>query len=421
MLRWIGCWAALLVALPVVAADWPQWRGPNRDGIAADAKLPRDWPKKTPKPLWRVAIGEGYSSPVVADGRLFILGRDEGDKETCLCLDANTGKTLWKYSYDAPYKPHPAARAAGNGPKSTPTVDRDRVYMLGINGMFHCFETKTGRILWKRDFQAEYWGVEKGKDGYDLWPTYCGAAGSPLIDGDHVILPVGGKKAGAMTAFHKTTGELAWKALEDRASYASPMIAELAGTRQIVGFTGLRMAGFDARDGALLWDYPYKVAYEQTIVTPVVWKDLVLVCGERKPATALRIERKDGKLQQTVAWQNRDLRSYMASPVAFQDHLYGLDDSGQLICIELATGKTAWAKGNFGQYVSIVVAGDQLLVLSDNGELTVLEATPKAYHPRAKLQLSEDGKTWSSLAVVGSRLYVKDKQHLMCFEFDQTK
>ncbi len=399
------------------AADWPQWRGPNRDGIAAGARLPRRWPDKAPEPLWRAAVGEGYSSPVIADGRLYVMGRDTGGKEVCLCLDPDTGEDLWRHAYDQPYRPFPGAASVGSGPKSTPTVDGDRVYMLGIDGMFHCLDAGTGRVRWKHDFAAEYWGVEKDNEGYDLWKTLCGASASPLIDGDRVILPVGGKKAGAMTAFDKHTGELVWKSLEDRSSYASPVVAELAGLRQVVGFTGKRMAGFNAADGNLLWDYPFPIAFDDTVVTPVVWRDLVLVCGGDKPATALRIEREQGKVRWTVAWRNNKLRSFMITPVPFKGHLYGIGGGSRLVCIDLATGKTAWVEGGFGSYASLVIADEQLLVLSDNGELTVLEPTPEAFTPRAKVTLSEDGETWAHLAVAGSRLYVKDKQHVLCYDF----
>jgi outer membrane protein assembly factor BamB len=396
--------------------DWPQWRGPNRDGVARGARLPRDWPAHPPRPVWRVEVGEGYSSPVIADGQLFIMSR-QGDQEVCLCLDAATGQEKWRHAYPQPFAPHPGAKDAGLGPKSTPTVDGDRVYMLGVEGKFHCFDAAGGRVRWSRDLAAEFWGVEKDSEGYDRWKTLCGAAASPLIDGDRVILPVGGKKAGAMTAFDKHTGKIVWKALDDRSTYGSPVAAEAAGVRQIVGFTGKRMAGFAASDGRPLWDYPFEVAYDDTIVTPVVWNDLVLVCGEDRPAAALRIEKTDEAVRQQVAWQNKTLRCAVSTPVVCDGHLYGLANSGRLVCVDLATGKTAWAEGSIGSYASLVWADGQLLVLNQAGELHVLEPTPKAYAPRARLTLSEDGQTWSHLAVVGSRLYVKDKRSVLCFDF----
>jgi quinoprotein glucose dehydrogenase len=399
------------------AATWPQWRGPNRDGNAQEVRLPHHWPAKAPAPLWRAAVGEGFSSPVVAGGRLYIMGSESPGKETCFCLDAATGDTIWKHVYAISFKPFPGATAAGTGPKSTPTVDGDRVYTLGISGMFHCLDAQTGRVFWKHDFAAEYWGVEKDKNGADQWATLCGAAASPLVNGDQVILPVGGKRAGGMTAFDKHTGKLVWKSLEDRSTYASPMAVDLAGVRQVIGFTGVRMAGFDAANGKLLWDYPFKIDWDDTVVTPVVNRDLVLVGGGDQPTTALRIEGKSGKVQSTVAWRNKNLRCTLTTPVIFRDHLYGVGTNGRLVCLELATGKTLWVGGDFGRYVSLAIAGDQLLVLTEAGELHVIEPTPAAFTLRGRLQLSDQGATWSSLAIADNRLYVKDKRNVLCFEF----
>jgi len=214
-----GVFASILVLLVLAhltrADDWPQWRGPNRDGVAKGARLPARWPKDPPKPLWKRTIGEGQGSPAVAGGKLFIMGRDMADNETCFALDASTGNVLWKHSYPAPYKP--ADRSAGTGPKSTPTVDGDRVYMLGVSGMFHCFKT-TGGVVWKVDLKKDYWGVARDKDGDDAWWPCCGMATAPLVDRDRLILSVGGKKAGAFTAFDKAKGGIVWKALDDRSS-----------------------------------------------------------------------------------------------------------------------------------------------------------------------------------------------------------
>lgn len=400
-----------------VCADWPQWRGPNRDNRVADARLPEKWPDQAPEPLWQKEVGEGYSSPVIAGGKLYIMARQDKDKEVCLCLDAQTGETIWDHAYDAPYKPHPAARSAGSGPKSTITIDGDRIYCLGIAGMFHCLDAKNGKSLWKHDFQNEYWGVDRDDDGYDTWATYCGASCSPLVVDGYVVVSVGGKKAGAFAAFDRRTGEIAWKALEDRASYASPIVAEPAGVRQVIGFTGLRMVGLNPQNGKLFWEHPVKVAYEQTIVTPVVWKDHVIVCAESTPTVALKIDKKDGKPVMSEAWRNKDLKSYMATPTIAGDALYGLDESGRLVCINLADGKTRWSDGRFGQYVCILAAGKQLLVLGAGGELTVVAADPKEYKQLARLRLSKAGETWANPALLGSKLYIKDKQHLLCFDF----
>jgi outer membrane protein assembly factor BamB len=406
---------SLVLAATVLAGDWPQWRGPARDGVAPRAQLPTTWPTDPPRPLWKVAIGEGYSSPVIAEGRLFIMGRVADDQEVCYCFDANNGKQLWQSAAAVPYTP--ADPSAGKGPKATPLVDGERVYMLGVSGLFHCFDVRTGRVLWERDFKKEYWGVEKDKDGDDAWSTCCGAACSPLVDGRRVILPVGGKKAGAFTAFDKASGEVLWTSLPDRSSYGSPLLAELAGRRQLIGFTGLRMVGLDVADGQLLWEHAFPAKFEQTVLTPVLWKDLVIFGGEAKPTIALRIEKEGQQVNKTVAWTNKDLRAYLTSPVVFRDHLVGLSHfRKQLVCLDLEGGQTKWTEDDFGDYASLVVAGEQLLVLTGEGELHVLEANPNKFVRRAHWRVSDEGKTWSHLAVAGSRLYFKDKQHLICLD-----
>jgi outer membrane protein assembly factor BamB len=207
-----------------------------------------------------------------------------------------------------------------------------------------------------------------------------------------------------------------WKALEDRSSYASPLAVELAGVRQVVGFTGLRLVGLHADRGTLLWEHDFPALYEQTILTPVVWKDLVVLGGERRPAVALRITTEDGKVNAAVAWRNNDLRSYTSSPVAFKGHLVGLNARNQLVCVDLASGKTAWKGGDFSTHGTLVVAGEQLLVLTRNGELHILEANTRKLVRKARWQLSKSGPVWAHLAVAGPRLYVKDRTDVLCFE-----
>jgi outer membrane protein assembly factor BamB len=410
---------------PRKAADWPQWRGPDRDGVAPGTSLPSVWPREAPKPLWRRAVGQGQASPAVAAGRLFVMGRPDGTREVCWCLDAGSGKVLWSHAYDAPYTP--PDRRAGQGPKSTPTVDGDRVHMLGVAGMFHCFDVKSGKVVWKRDFRADYWGVEKDKWGDDAYWPCCGAATSPLVDGGRVIVSVGGPKAGAFVAFDRRDGKVVWKSLTDRSSYGSPVLATLAGVRQVVGFTGTRMVGLRADKGDLLWGHPFRTFSEQTVLTPVVWKGLVVYGGaellpdsemdDRRVVRAVRVQKTDDKVVAPVVWENTDLKSYTASPVAFKGHLIGLSSHrDQLVCLDLASGKTTWAQDGFSGHVSIVVAGDQLLVLTRTGELHVLEANPKKFVRKARWRLAVTDPVWSHLAVVGNRLYVKDANEVVCFE-----
>jgi outer membrane protein assembly factor BamB len=399
------------------ADDWPQWRGPSRDGWAKNARLPERWTEGPPTPLWRAYVGEGYSSPVISDGRVFIMGREDDQLETCLCFEAESGKRIWRLAYPAGYKPPDLS--AGRGPKATPAVDRDSAYFLGLGGMFHCLDCKSGEVLWKRDFHTDYWGVQKDKDGDDAWFPACGAATSPLVDGETVIVAVGGKKAGAFAAFDRRNGAIIWKTLTDRSSYASPIMADLAGRRQLVGFTGTRMVGIDGAAHNLLWEYPFEASFEQTVVGPVVWKDSVVVGGEQKKTVALRIEK--GNAKPAVAWANEDLRAYLVTPVVVQDHLIGFDNrEGKLASIDLATGATAWTSGRVGKkYVSLVVTPTVLLALNSEGELFVLKSDAKQFNQIARWTVSRQGGTWSHLAVADNHLFIKDRTELVCYRLGE--
>ncbi len=403
---------------PTLANEWSQWRGANRDGVAVDAKLPANLPEKLPEPLWKAYVGEGYSSPVVYKGQVFIMGNEGKQVETCLSFDGNTGKPLWRKTHSCTFEP-PDARA-GKGPNSTPTVDRDRVYMLGLGGYFSCIEIKTGNVLWSHDLASEFWGVVKSEDGMDAWFPVCGASASPLVDGNQVILPVGGKKAGCIVAFDRRTGKIVWKALDERSSYASPLFANIAGERELVAFTGTRMVGLTHSDHKLLWEHPFTALFEQTIISPVVWKDQVVIAGEAKPTICLKVNKEDDKTSTSVAWQNADLSAYMVTPVLAKDHLFGMDQrSGRLVCVDMETGKTKWTSsrliGGLG-YVSLLIANNRIFALTTSGDLNVFEVNTEKCVPIVKWKPAGEGFNWAHLTVSGSRIYVKDKANLYCYE-----
>jgi outer membrane protein assembly factor BamB len=403
------------LALPL-NADWPQFRGPLRDGHAPGAVLPRKWPARPPEPKWTADVGLGYSGAAVSHGKVFIHTRDDAKgKERCLCLDAATGKQLWEVAYPCKFKsPDPTA---GKGPNATPTVDRDRVYFLGLGGMFTCAEVATGKVLWQHDCDKEYWGVKFTSDGDDAWFPPCGASASALADGNTVVVPVGGKKAGAVAGFDRNTGKLLWSALDDRSSYASPLIASPDGVKQIVAFTGTRMVGLRHTDRELLWDHAFPTKFEQTIVSPVVWKDLVVVGGEAKPTAAVKLTRDGDKVKKEVAWKSDDLKMYLSTPVVLADHLLGFDyRTGRVVCVKLADGSTAWTSKAVGsKHVSMILAGNVLLVLNLEGELRVLKVATDDVAELARWKVSETG-TYAHLALSGNTLFVKGPEKLICYE-----
>ena len=413
---------ALSLIVPLVpsdpSTDWHQWRGPNRDGAVVSSRLPKKWPEKFPAPKWTAKIGIGYSSPVISEGRVFVMSQEKVGEESCLCYDANTGKRLWEVKYPCTFEPPDPT--AGKGPNSTPTVDKDRVYMLGLGGMFHCLDVKTGKVLWKHNLQKECWGVEKNeKLGDDAWFPPCGATASALVDGKQIILPVGGKKVGAVAAFDRETGKVMWHELPERSSYASPLLVDLAGRRQYVAFTGLRMTGLDAVSHKLLWEFPFKAMFEQTICTPVVWKDHVIVSGEGRPTTCLKITYADGKLKQEEAWKSAELRTYLVTPIVVKDHLIGWDQgTKKIVCLDLNTGKASWTStSRMGKMIiTLVNAGDQILALTDSGDMFAIDPNPTTFTEKGHWKVSEAGNIWSYPAISGSRIYIKDKENLICYD-----
>lgn len=398
------------------SADWPQWRGPARDGHAVGTQLPAIFPAKAPEPRWSVDVGIGYSGPAVAGGKVFIHTRDdEKKKERCLCLDAATGRIVWEISYACKFvAPDPTA---GKGPNSTPTVDRDRVFYYGLGGMLTCAEIATGKVLWQHDCDKEYWGVVTAPDGDDAWFPPCGASASPLVDGDTVIVPIGGKKAGAITGFDRKSGKILWKSLDDRSSYASPIIAAPGGVKQIVAFTGTRMVGLRHADRELLWDYLFPTKFEQTIVSPLVWKDLVVIGGEAKPTVALKLSRDGAKVKKEVAWTSADLRMYLTTPVALGDHLIGFDHRmTRLVCLKLETGETAWTSPGLGvKHAVLLLAGDILFAQTLDGAMRIGRISADDYKELAKWKVAEKG-TYAHPALSGNALFVKGPEKLTCYE-----
>jgi outer membrane protein assembly factor BamB len=393
----------LMTLVPVQAQDWPQWRGPHRDGTIAAIALPDPWPQRL-REAYRVEVGEGHAAPIVVGDRIYLFAREK-DHEVIRCLEAGSGKELWKHAYPAPYKMDPAALGHGPGPKATPTFADGKLYTQGMSSQLYCLDAGTGKVLWHQDLLRKY----------DTPGPQFGTSTSLLVEGDEVWTFTGGRKQGAVIAFDRTTGREKWQTPCDGPAYCSPVAVELAGVRQVLTFSRAEFLSLSPRDGKVLWRIPYTTAYEQNIVTPMVFRDLVILSGYAKPTQAYRVSREGDRFTVKEAWKNDKLRMYMSSPVLDGDHLFGHDQSGQMVCLDAATGKTLWAKGNLGDYVSLILAGKQLLCLDDQAELTVLAASPAAYMELARLRVS-DSPTWAHLALTPGRLYVKDKTRLIVYE-----
>lgn len=396
--RLILCLAVVLAA--AWAEDWPQWRGPHRDGVAADFREPKAWPEKLTL-KWKVTVGEGHSSPVVADGMIYIHTR-QGEREIVTALRPDTGQTIWQQSYAASYTVNPAAASHGKGVKSTPVVADGRIFTLGISGILSCFDAKTGKPQWRKDF---------GPFGY-------GVATSPLVDRGLLIAYVGNDAQGALTAFDAATGAEKWSWKGDGPGYASPIVVEIAGTRQVVTQSRRNIIGVSADHGDLLWQIPFKTVYEQNIVTPVLYRDTLIVSGTGNPIMAVRVSKRGAQWTTGAVWQNKDFSLYMSSPVLNGDLLFGFSERkhGQYFCLRPADGTTLWAsEGRQADSAAIVAASSVWLMLTPDANLTVARQNDKTFETLRTYSVA-DSPTWAHPVIMGRGILIKDATNLALWD-----
>jgi outer membrane protein assembly factor BamB len=387
----------------VATVEWPQWRGPNRDGLVSGVAAPNVWPKEL-KQNWRATVGVGHSSPVVSGGMVYQFAR-QGEDEVLLALDASTGKELWRAgAVPAPYTVNPAASGHGKGPKSTPVVSSGRVYTLGIAGLLSAHDAKTGRLVWRKDFSKQF----------PLTSPLYGTSMSPVVVGDLLVAHVGGHDKGALTAFDAATGAVKWSYDADGPAYSSPVLLTVAGERQVVAFTQKELVSVSASTGALLWKLPAKTEYDTNCNTPVVYKDMLIVTLEGQGMVAFRPAREGGKWSAREVWRNEENELYMNTPVLAGSTLYGLSmrKKGQFFALDAATGKTLWqGPGRMGENASIINVAGTLLALTNDAVLYVLPASASSFAPSAQYTVATS-QTWAHPVFLGDQILVKDETTL---------
>jgi outer membrane protein assembly factor BamB len=377
------------------SADWPQWRGANRDGAAASFAEPKTWPAKLTR-RWKVEVGLGYATPLVVGNRVYVFSR-QGENEVMAALDAGTGKVIWQKGYPAPFTMNPAAAPHGAGPKSTPAFAAGKLYSIGMTGIVTAFDAADGRQLWQ-------------KPASKVATLYTTHSFSPVVDRGSVIFHVGGHNQGALTAFNAETGEVKWRWEGDGPAYASPIVADFDGTRQVVTFTQDNLIGVSASTGELLWKRSYSVPYTQNNITPIVFGQTLIVSGLEQPVMALRVAKKNGQWATETVWENKDVSLSMANAVVAKDTVFGMSarNSGQFFAVDAKTGKTLWTSGpRQGTNAAIVRGGDILFLLKDDAQLIVARANPTRFEPLQTYTVA-DSATWAQPTVSGDRLYVKD-------------
>jgi outer membrane protein assembly factor BamB len=394
--------AAAAPAPNAAVGEWPQWRGPNRDGKVSGVAAPKTWPKEL-KEEWKATVGVGHASPVVSDGKIFVFAR-QGEEETLMALDPATGKQLWKSGHAVAYEMNPAARGHGKGPKSTPVVSGGKVFTLGIAGALSAHDAKTGKVIWRKDFSKQYPVTS---------PLY-GTSMSPVVEKNLLIAHVGGHDKGALTAFDTETGAVKWTYDAEGPAYSSPVIGSFGGARQVLTFTQTEFVSLSAATGELLWKLPSKTAYDTNMNTPLTYKDTVIFSFEDGGLVAVRPSKQGAKWAAPEVWRNTDGTLSMSTPVLEGNLLFGLTarNKGQLFAVDADTGKTVWqGPGRAGENAAILNLSGTLLVLTNDAKLIVQPANAKGYAPAAEYTVA-DSPTWAHPVVLGERILVKDETTL---------
>ena len=389
--------------------DWPQWRGPARDGHAAPGvAIPTRLPA-TPKIVWRVNVGGGFSSPVVVEDSLVYLD-ENGQQEVAHRLDPKTGREFWQVPF--------AARTEdewGAGPRSTPILDGARAYVQSCNGEFRCLNLADGHVRWGVSFEKDFGVKFLGSKSNEGVASRRGNNGSGLVDGPDVIVPVGSTNSACLVCFNKKTGAVRWKSQSDEMAYSSLMVAPLAGVPQVVAFSADALLGVDRADGRLLWRVPLRTNAKRHAASPVIWGDVVAVNSHTIGLVALRIARAGDGFTATELWANRDLKINLATPVLVGEHLFSHGPAKNFVCVDAATGKQLWAQDGFGKdYSSTLALGKNLLVLTDLGELVLVAADAGKYQELGRQQVC--GKNWSFPAYADGKLFVRDARELQCLD-----
>ncbi len=392
---------------PNVGEDWPRWRGPRGDGTWRAPKLPAAWPQDGLQRVWRRELGGGYGGVAVSEGRVFVMDRqrEPQDVERVLCFDAVNGEPLWSHPYPVDY----GDVSYDNGPRATPTVFQDRVYTLGAVGHLFCLDAASGALVWSKDLVADF------KARVPIW----GLSASPVVYEDLLIVHPGGEPDGCFIAFDRNTGEQRWRSLPDPAGYATPILIEHRGKRQLVAWTPTNVRGLDPATGESLWTMPFEVNFGTSIASPIFQEGLVLVSSYYDGSQAIRLGTEGDSAE--VAWHDRrNLRGLMMQPLYRDGYVYLLDKRHGLTCVELATGNKVWdddnrmtSKGRNPQATMVWLGDeDRTIVLNSDGDLILVRLNPQGYLEETRTNII--GRTWAHPAYAGNCVYARSDTEIVC-------
>ena len=382
------------------APVWTDFRGPNRDGQYTATAIRTDWPSTGLDPLWTQPVGGGYASFVVADGLAYTI-EQRRDDEVVAAYDVHTGIELWTHVWPA----HFQELLGGPGPRATPTWHDGRLYVVGAAGMFICLDAQTGAVIWERN-------ILEDADAPNLqWAM----SASPLIVDDLVIVLPGGANGWSVAAYDHRSGDVVWHVLDDGTAYTSPMLTVLGGVRQIIVVTDARLAGLTPEDGTLLWDYPWQVSMVPNISQPLIVSPtrLFLSAGYGKGAVLVELTHENSRFTASTVWETNRMKNKFSSSVLVDGYIYGLDES-ILACIDANTGELMWKGGRYG-YGQLLAADDHLVVLTEDGDLVLVRATPEGHEEVAGFRAIE-GKTWNVPALSDGLLFVRNTREMAVFD-----
>jgi outer membrane protein assembly factor BamB len=389
-----GC-VVLIGAACVSAQDWPQWRGPNRDGKVSGFTAPQTWPKELTQ-KWKVTVGLGDATPALVGDKIYVFAR-QGDEEITLCLNAANGEEIWRNK-------HPSIKVTGgpsqhSGPRSSPAVANGKVVTLGVGGILSCLDAATSDELWKKDEFPK------------IVPQFY-TSSSPIIVDGLCVAQLGGKE-GAIMAFDLNTGDLKWKLPGESPGYASPMLMTVDGVKQIVAISEKRIVGLAAADGKLLWQLPFESKERSyNLASPIIDGQTVFYTASGRGAKAVKIEKKGDDFVTTELWSVKTATDFN-TPVLKDGLLYGISDKGKMFCLKAADGSEAWtANDNIGRFGSIVDAGAVLFVLPEKKGLLVLKPSDKQYEEITQYKVS-DTSIYAHPIIAGNRIFIKDKDTLI--------
>lgn len=420
--------AVLMAGCSGPVADWPQWGGPDRNFAVEVNGLADKWPDNGPKQLWSRELGDGYATIIAVDGLLYTMYRRDEDEFT-VALDAKTGKTIWEHRNPSPFTQLMAQ--FGPGPHSTPLVVADRLYTIGTNTVMHCYDRRTGKILWTHDLANEFDAPIPGR----------GYGSSPIAYKNTVIVSVGRKQEDdqgestdddetksekkvavdgqALIAFDQMTGKVVWKSQDFRIGYSSPVVINFHNQEQLLVFTTTDLVGLDPANGSLLWKNPHKTQYGANISTPLWNGEDLIFCSAAygSGSRVVRLTRKDGKTVPEELWHSRKMRVHHGNVIRIGDHIYG--SSGDVgpaffMAMNLETGKIAWRERGFKK-ATCVYGDGKVIILDEDGQLALATATPDGLTVHSKCKVAEP-YSWAAPTLVGTTLYVRDRKHIMAFD-----